>query len=133
MPIRIVRLGMPRDPHEGLRIGTVRRPPRGVRKEDYAALDYFDVWLPELAPSAELLSWTKSVPVPPEQWSGFARKYRREMNEPAVRRLILLLAELSKSANFSVGCYCEDEARCHRSVLKDLLIECGAKVRSPDI
>jgi uncharacterized protein YeaO (DUF488 family) len=132
MPIRIVRLGTPRDLQEGLRIGTVRRPPRGVRKEDYAARDYYDVWLPELAPSAELLSWTNSEPLLPARWSEFKRRYRREMKEPAVRRLIVLLAELSKVTNFSVGCYCENEARCHRSVLKDLLVDCGAEVRSHD-
>ena len=132
MPVRIVRLGTPRDPHEGLRIGTVRRPPRGVRKEDYATRDYYDVWLPELAPSAELLSWTNAEPLTAARWSDFVRRYRREMKEPAARRLIILLAELSKSTNLSVGCYCEDEARCHRSALKDLLAECGAKVGSPD-
>ncbi len=128
MPVRIVRLGTPRDPREGLRIGTVRRPPRGVRKEDVAAQDYFDAWLPELAPSASLLAWTKSKPLTPERWSEFERTYRREMNEPTAKRLIFLLAGLSKTTNFSVGCYCEDETRCHRLLLKELLAEEGADV-----
>jgi uncharacterized protein YeaO (DUF488 family) len=128
MPVRAVRLGTPRDPAEGLRIGTVRRPPRGVRKEDYAARDYFDVWLPELAPSAPLVSWALSEPFTPERWAVYERRYRREMRQPAAQRLIALLAALSQQTSFSVGCYCEDEARCHRSLLKELLIEQGALV-----
>jgi uncharacterized protein YeaO (DUF488 family) len=128
MSVRVVRLGTPRDPDEGLRIGTVRRPPRGVRKADYAARDYFDVWLPELAPSAPLVSLALSKPITPQRWSVYRRRYRREMLQPAAQRLIALLAALSSRTNFSVGCYCEDETRCHRSLLKQLLIERGAKV-----
>jgi uncharacterized protein YeaO (DUF488 family) len=128
MAIRIVRLGTPRLPEEGLRIGTVRRPPRGVRKVDYASRDFFDVWFPELAPSAPLVSWLLSEPITPKRWADFARRYRREMRTPAAQRLVALLAALSSQTNFSVGCYCEDEARCHRSLLKELLIEQGAKV-----
>ena len=128
MSVRIVRLGTRRDPNEGLRIGTVRKPPRGVRKADYAARDYFDAWLPELAPSAPLVSWAQSKPFTPQRWGVFQRRYRREMRQPAAQRLIALLAALSSQTNFSVGCYCEDESRCHRSLLKRLLIEQGAKV-----
>ncbi|HEV7784348.1 MAG TPA: DUF488 family protein [Thermoanaerobaculia bacterium] len=128
MAVRIVRLGTPRDPDEGLRIGTVRRPPRGVRKEDFAARDYYDSWLPELAPSAELVSWALSEPFTPKRWAAFERRYRQEMREPAAQRLVALLAALSSQTNFSVGCYCEDETHCHRSLLKRLLIEQGAKV-----
>ena len=128
MSVRIVRLGTPRHPDEGLRIGTVRRPPRGVRKADYAARDYFDVWLPELAPSAPLVSLALSKPFTSQRWAVYQRRYRREMRRPAAQRLIALLAALSSRTNFSVGCYCEDETRCHRSLLKALLIERGAKV-----
>jgi uncharacterized protein YeaO (DUF488 family) len=128
MSVCIVRLGKPRHPDEGLRIGTVRKPPRGVRKADYAARDYFDVWLPELAPSAPLVSWAQSKPFTPQRWGVFQRRYRREMRQPAAQRLIALLAALSSQTNFSVGCYCEDETRCHRSLLKRLLIEQGAQV-----
>jgi uncharacterized protein YeaO (DUF488 family) len=127
MSVRIVRLGTPRVPDEGLRIGTVRRPPRGVRKQDYAARDYFDVWLPELAPSAPLVSWALSEPFTPQRWAVYQRRYRREMRQPAAQRLMALLAALSSQTNFSVGCYCEDETRCHRSLLKRLLIEQGAE------
>ena len=128
MPIRIVRLGTARFPKEGLRIGTVRRPPRGVRKADYARRDYFDVWLPELAPSAPLVSFALSKPFTPARWATYRRKYRREMLKPAAQRLIALLAALSSQTNFSVGCYCENENRCHRSLLKEPLIEQGAQV-----
>ncbi|HEY6365572.1 MAG TPA: DUF488 family protein [Candidatus Binatia bacterium] len=128
MSVRIVRLGTPRDPDEGLRIGTVRRPPRGVRKKDYAARDYFDVWLPELAPSAPLVSLALSKPFTPQRWAVYRRRYRREMLQPAAQRLIALLAALSSQTNFSVGCYCEDETRCHRSLLKKVLVERGAEV-----
>lgn len=128
MSVRVVRLGTPRVPDEGLRIGTVRRPPRGVRKADYAARDYFDVWLPELAPSAPLVSLALSEPFTPQRWAVYQRRYRREMRQPAAKRLIALLAALSSQTNFSVGCYCEDESRCHRSLLKKLLIEQGAEV-----
>jgi uncharacterized protein YeaO (DUF488 family) len=128
MSVRIVRLGTPRVPDEGLRIGTVRRPPRGVRKADYAARDYFDVWLPELAPSAPLVSLALSEPFTPQRWAVYRRRYRREMNQPAAKRLIALLAALSSQTNFSVGCYCADETRCHRSLLRGLLIEQGTEV-----
>jgi uncharacterized protein YeaO (DUF488 family) len=128
MAIRIVRLGSGRKIKEGLRIGTVRRPPRGVRKADYARRDYFDVWLPELAPSAPLVSFALSKPFTPERWATYRRKYRREMLKPAAQRLIALLAALSSQTDFSVGCYCADETRCHRSLLKELLIEHGARV-----
>jgi uncharacterized protein YeaO (DUF488 family) len=128
MAARVVRLGTPRGPGEGLRLGTVRRPPRGVRKEDYGARGYFDVWLPELAPSAPLVKWALSEPFTPGRWARYARRYRREMREPAARRLLALLAALSSQADFSVGCYCEDEARCHRSLLRELLLEHGAEV-----
>jgi uncharacterized protein YeaO (DUF488 family) len=128
MAIRIVRLGTPREAEEGLRIGTVRRPPRGVRKADYARRNFFDVWLPELAPSAPLVSWALSEPFTPARWATYARKYRLEMRQPAAQRLLALLANLSSQTNFSVGCYCEDETRCHRSLLKDLLIKQGAKI-----
>lgn len=126
MPFHVVRLGTPRNPDEGLRVGTVRRPPRGVRKEDYAARDYFDVWLPELAPTAPLVSWLLSEAVTPERWATFERRYRQEMRQPAAQRLLALLAALSAQTNFSVGCYCEDETHCHRSILKRLLLEQGA-------
>ena len=128
MAIRIVRLGSARHPKEGLRIGTVRRPPRGVRKADYAARDFFDVWLPELAPSAPLVSWLLSEPITQKRWATFARRYRQEMAQPASRRIIALLSVLSSQTAFSVGCYCEDESRCHRSLLKALLIKQGAKL-----
>ena len=128
MSVRIVRLKTPRGPDEGLRIGTVRRPPRGVLRVDYAARDYFDVWLPELAPSPPLVSWALSEPFTPQRWAVYQRRYRREMQQPAAQRLIALLAALSSQTNFSVGCYCEDETHCHRSLLKRLLIEQGAEV-----
>jgi uncharacterized protein YeaO (DUF488 family) len=120
--IRIVRLGSPRAAREGLRLGTVRRPPRGVRKDDYAKLNYYDLWLPDLAPSQKLV--TRAL----KNWDGVPKAYRREMQAPAAERLLSLLAALSHQTDFSVGCYCEDEARCHRSVLRDLLIEHGARV-----
>ena len=128
MAIQIVRLGTPRRPKEGLRIGTVRRPPRGVRKADYAKRDYFDAWLPELAPSAPLVSWLLSEPITPARWNIYRRRYRSEMSQPPARRLIALLAALSKQMNFSIGCYCANERRCHRSLLKALLIDQGAAV-----
>jgi uncharacterized protein YeaO (DUF488 family) len=128
MALRIVRLGTPRRAGEGLRIGTVRRPPRGVRKTDYAARNYYDVWLPELAPTAPLVAFALSRPFTPARWALYARRYRREMREPAAERLLALLAALSSRADFSVGCYCEDESHCHRSLLRELLIERGAQV-----
>ena len=128
MPIRIVRLGTPRVAGEGLRLGTVRRSPRGVRKEDYARLDYYDLWLPDLAPSAELVKLALTPPFTPERWKTFVTRYRREMKEPSAQRFLALLAALSHQTDFSVGCYCENEDRCHRSVLRDLLIEHGARM-----
>lgn len=128
MAIRIVRLATPRAPDEGLRLGTVRRPPRGVPKRDYARLDYFDRWLPELAPSARVVSWALSEPWTPARWARYARRYRREMRQPAAQRLLALLAALSHQTNFSVGCYCADESHCHRSLLRELLADAGGAV-----
>jgi uncharacterized protein YeaO (DUF488 family) len=127
MAIRVVRLGSKRGAGEGLRIGTVRRPPRGVPKSDFAKLDYYDVWMPELAPSAELVAKGLAAE-DSRQWAKFVASYRREMKEGAADRLLALLAALSRSADFSIGCYCEDEARCHRSVLRELLAEHGARL-----
>jgi len=128
MSIRVVRLGTPRVPNEGLRLGTVRRPPRGVRKENYAKEDYFDVWMPELAPSADLVSWALSEPFTQKRWVRYEKAYRSQMRKPAPQRLLLLLAQLSGQTNFSIGCYCADAARCHRSILKDLLAQAGASI-----
>lgn len=128
MPIHIIQLGTARHPDEGVRLGTVRRPPRGVRKENYARLDYFDVWVPELAPSSSLVSWANAGPWTPRRWATFTRRYRREMQGPVSRRLLALLAALSRGQNLSVGCYCTDQSRCHRSVLRELLQEAGATV-----
>ena len=128
MTLRIARLGSERTPEEGLRIGTVRRPPRGVRKADYAKLDYYDVWLPELAPSQKWVSWALSLPWTEGRWTRYAHNYRREMRAPTAQRMLDLLAALSQRANFSLGCYCEREDRCHRSLLAELLRSRGAKV-----
>jgi uncharacterized protein YeaO (DUF488 family) len=125
MTLRIVRLGSPRLPGEGTRIGAVRRPPRGVRKERYAADHWFDVWYPDLAPTPELVSQARSA-ASDKEWAAFARAFRAEMNEPTPRRTLDLLAALSRDAHFSLGCYCEDESRCHRSVLRELLTGRGA-------
>jgi uncharacterized protein YeaO (DUF488 family) len=127
MTVRIVRLGTPRLPQEGLRIGTVRRPPRGVRKDRYAAENWYDVWYPELAPSAALVARAQAARTA-KDWSAFARAYRTEMKAPGSSHTLDLLAALSHAAQFSVGCYCEDETRCHRSVLRTLLAERGAKI-----
>jgi len=124
MPIRIVQLGSPRRPGEGPRLGTVRRPPRGVPKSQFAARDFYDVWLPELAPSAALLA---SLGAGPPSARFFAR-YRAEMGRPPASRILDLLAAMSRSADFAVGCYCESEEGCHRSVLRQLLAERGAKI-----
>lgn len=128
MAIRVVRLGSPRAANEGLRLGTVRRPPRGVKKEDYARRDFYDVWLPDVAPSAELVASAMSKPITPQRWRAFERRYRGEMRAPVAQRLIALLAALSAQTNFSVGCYCEDESRCHRSLLRELLAARGASL-----
>ena len=125
--IRVVRLGTPRHPREGLRIGTVRRPPRGVRKSEYATQDWYDVWLPDLAPTQELVKSALRATTDRE-WKAFARKYRSEMKVPETARLLDLLAALSHGTDFSVGCYCEDESRCHRSILRELLVERGAEI-----
>jgi uncharacterized protein YeaO (DUF488 family) len=127
--VRIVRLGSPRARGEGVRIATVRRLPRGVPKAEYARRDLLDVWLPELAPSAAAVSWALSQPWTDARWRRYARGYRREMRRPSARHLITALAALSRHSNFSVGCYCADEERCHRSLLRQLLVEAGAEVR----
>ena len=126
--IRVVRLGSPRSKNEGPRFGTVRRPPRGVAKTQFASLNYYDVWLPELAPTADVVTAAMAGEWTDKRWNQFVRTYRREMKQPHAQHLIATLAELSHQANFSVGCYCEDEARCHRSLLRQLLIEAGAEV-----
>ena len=128
MAIHIVRLGSPRRAGEGPRIGTVRRPPRGVKKDEFAKLDYFDVWLPELSPTQETVSWAMAEPWTDKRWATFARKYRSEMSTPSAKHLLELLAMMSRHTDLSVGCYCEDEARCHRAVLRELLVEHGAAV-----
>jgi uncharacterized protein YeaO (DUF488 family) len=125
MPVRIVRLGTPRARGEGLRVGTVRRPPRGVPKSEQASRDFYDVWLPELAPSEALVAFGLKTG-DARAWRTFVRRYRAEMKRPAAARLLALLAALSHETALSVGCYCEDESRCHRSVLKELLREQGA-------
>jgi uncharacterized protein YeaO (DUF488 family) len=127
MAISIVQLGKPRKQNEGLRVGTVRRPPRGIPKADYARLDYYDVWFPNLAPSAKLVQEALRAE-DAKAWATFTRKFRREMSDADRSRELDLLAALSDQTNLSVGCYCEDETRCHRSVLRDLLIERGAKL-----
>lgn len=130
MAIRVVQLGTARLKNEGLRLGTVRRPPRGVRKEDYGHRNFYDLWLPELAPSTELVRWALSEPLTPKRWATFARKYLAEMRKPSPQRLIALLAAFSQETDFSLGCYCDDEAHCHRSLLRELLLEHAAKITS---
>ena len=127
MSIRIIRLGTERTEDEGTRIGTVRRPPRGVPKSEFASQNWYDVWFPNLAPSAETMKLGQEASTP-AQWAAFVKKYRAEMATPEVSRTIDLLAVLSHQSNFSVGCYCENEAHCHRSVLRVLLAERGAKI-----
>ena len=126
MVVRVIRLGTPRAADEGLRIGTVRRPPRGVPKSEFAQRDWYDVWFPNLAPSVETMKQAQ-VAATPAQWTAFTRRYRAEMAAPDNAHAIELLAALSRQAHFSVGCYCENEAHCHRSVLRALLAERGAK------
>ena len=130
MPVTIVRLGSPRKAKEGLRIGTVRRPPRGVPKSEYAQRDYYDVWLPNLAPSQRLLKEAKTAH-DKKSWAMFERKFRSEMKAPDAGKILDLLAALSHRTDFSVGCYCNDERRCHRSILRQLLVERGADVAGP--
>ena len=125
MAIRVVRLGSPRASGEGLRLGTVRRPPRGVPKAEHASRDFYDVWLPDLAPSEALVKQAQGAS-DERAWRAFAKRYRAEMKRPEAARLLLLLAALSRQTNLSVGCYCADEARCHRSILRALLQERGA-------
>jgi uncharacterized protein YeaO (DUF488 family) len=125
MAIRVVRLGSPRSPGEGLRLGTVRRPPRGVPKREHASRDFYDVWLPDLAPSETLVR--AALRADDERaWRAFERKYRAEMKRPEASRLLALLAALSTQTDFAVGCYCEDESHCHRAILRELLKEHGA-------
>jgi uncharacterized protein YeaO (DUF488 family) len=127
MSIRIVRLGSKRVEGEGLRVGTVRRPPRGVPKSEYASKDIYDVWLPNLSPSEELLKEAQAAE-DDASWSRFKRKFRAEMNRPEPSKILDLLAALSHQTNFSVGCYCKEENRCHRSILRELLQERGAGI-----
>ena len=127
MTVRIVRLGTPRLPGEGTRLGTVRRPPRGVPKKDFARRNYYDVWFPVLAPSVATMKLGLGAESD-SQWKSFARKYRAEMAAPAASQSLDVLAALSRHADFSVGCYCENEQRCHRSLLRELLVARGAKV-----
>ncbi len=127
MPIRVVKLGSDRAPDEGTRMGTVRRPPRGVPKSEFASGNWYDVWYPNLAPSVETMKLGQSVETD-AQWQTFEKAYRREMKAPETTHTIELLATLSKHANFSIGCYCADEARCHRSILAHLLQEAGASL-----
>jgi uncharacterized protein YeaO (DUF488 family) len=128
MVVRVVRLGSPRTEGEGTRIGTVRRPPRGVPKAKFASQNWYDVWFPTLAPSAETMKLGQAATTP-AQWAAFIKKYRSEMAAPEAGHALALLAAMSKHGNFSVGCYCENEAHCHRSVLRALLVERGAEVR----
>jgi len=125
--IRVVRLGTPRAKNKGLRLGTVRRPPRGVPKTEFAKEDWYDVWFPTLAPSLETMKLGRAARTP-AQWAAFLRKYRAEMARPAAAHALDLLAALSHRTSFSVGCYCEDEERCHRSALRELLLERGAAI-----
>lgn len=127
MTVRIVRLGSKRVSHEGVRIGTVRRPPRGVPKSKFASENWYDVWFPNLAPSVATMKLGLSAETP-AQWKSFVKKYRAEMASPDASRVLDVFAALSKESNFSVGCYCEDESRCHRSILRALLVERGAKI-----
>ncbi len=128
MSVRIVRLGTKRAEGEGTRIGTVRRPPRGVPKSEFASQNWYDVWFPNLAPSVETMKLGQEASTP-AQWAAFIKKYRAEMATPDNSRILDLLAALSQQSNFSVGCYCEDETHCHRSVLRALLAERGAKIK----
>ena len=127
MVARVVKLGTPRLPDEGLRIGTVRRPPRGVPKSAFASQNWYDLWFPNLSPSAETVKFAQGATTE-KQWQAFAMKYRSEMSTPENGHTLALLAALSRHTNFSVGCYCEDESRCHRSVLRALLLEHGATI-----
>jgi uncharacterized protein YeaO (DUF488 family) len=127
MSMKIIRLGSDRSPDEGLRIGTVRYPPRGVRKEDIAVKNIYDTWFPNLAPTPELMAFGKTVESESD-WKSFVRRFRKEMSTTDASKILDLLAALSRTTNFSIGCYCEDENRCHRSVLRELLMERGAEI-----
>ena len=127
MSLRVVRLGSPRHADEGLRIGTVRRPPRGVPASEFASQNWYDVWFPNLAPSVPTMKFAQAAETP-AQWAAFRKKYRAEMSAPENDRMLNVLARLSHQTNFSVGCYCEDESHCHRSVLRELLLQKGAKI-----
>jgi uncharacterized protein YeaO (DUF488 family) len=131
MSVRIVQLGSARHKGEGVRIGTVRRPPRGVPKQNYGKLNFYDVWLPELAPSIALLRSYKGLPDSPQNWKRFMLRYAREMESPPAVRILKLVALLSAAADFSVGCYCPDESHCHRSMLRTLLKKHGAVIAAP--
>jgi len=128
LTLRVVRLGTARKKNEGPRIGAVRRPPRGVRKSDYSRLNYYDVWLPQLSPSTKWVSWALSEPWTDARWRKYERNYRREMKRPDAQHLLDFVAAVSRTTDLSIGCYCEDESRCHRSLLKELLREKGAKL-----
>jgi uncharacterized protein YeaO (DUF488 family) len=128
MAVRVVRLGSARAKDEGTRIGTVRRPPRGVPKTEFATRKWYDVWFPSLAPSVATMKFGQEATTP-AQWAAFVRKYRTEMSAPEASHSIELLAALSQHTDFSVGCYCENEEHCHRSLLRALLVEKGAKVK----
>ena len=128
MAISVVRLGTPRSKNEGLRLGTVRRPPRGVPKSEFAKRDFYDVWFPNLAPSQELVTFALHHASNERDWQTYERRYRAEMKEPDAARVLDLLAALSHQTNFAVGCYCEDEQHCHRSILRELLAERGASI-----
>jgi uncharacterized protein YeaO (DUF488 family) len=130
MAVRVVRLGTPRTPGEGMRLGMVRRTTRGVKKADFARRDYYDLWLPLLSPSQVIVTRAMSQPWTDARWAKFERDYRAEMRRPVPRELIALLAQMSRHVNFSVGCYCERKDRCHRSILRKLLEEEGAKIES---
>jgi len=129
MAIRVIQLGTSRHENEGLRIGTVRRPPRGVRKVDYAKRNFYDTWLPQLAPSAELVKWMKARDDTPANWKLFEKRYVHELSFHDNLRLLDLLSALSREADFSIGCYCEDEKKCHRSILRKMLLKHGAFIK----
>lgn len=131
MAVHVLRLGSDRVEGEGLRIGTVRRPPRGVPKEEFSSRNWYDVWLPNLSPSPETMKLGRKVKTDRE-WLVFQKRYRAEMAKPENVRIVELLAALSHQVNFSVGCYCKDEARCHRSILRELLLEKGARIEDDD-
>lgn len=128
MSLRIVQLGTPRHPGEGVRIGTVRRLPRGVPKTEYAARDYFDTWLPNLSPSAELMHWAREAPLAGARLATFRKQFRAEMERPENKHVLALIAVLSRHTDLAVGCYCEEESQCHRQVLRELLAELGASI-----